>query len=149
MKNTFIVFLIVSLFFISCKDKEKEELEILKLYLEEHNITTEPTKSGLYYIETEAGNGDFPVTGDRVTVDYEGRLLNGDVFDSSYDSSPYTFAIGYGWVIRGWDEGIKYMKNGGKATLIIPSSLGYESEGTDNIPGYSTLIFDVELLGIY
>lgn len=150
MRNTFIAFLVFSFFFLSCKDKEKEELEILKLYLEEHNITTEPTKSGLYYIETEAGDGDFPVTGNIVTVDYEGRLLNGEVFDSSYDSEPYTFTIGYGWVIRGWDEGIKYMKNGGKATLIIPSSLAYGSEGSgDDIPSYSTLIFDIELLGIY
>ena len=150
MKNTVIIFLIISLFLVSCKDKEKEELEILKLYLEEHNITTEPKESGLYYIETETGDGGFPVNGDRVTVDYEGRLLNGDVFDSSYDGQPYTFAVGYGWVIRGWDEGIKYMRNGGKATLIIPSSLAYGSEGSgDDIVGYSTLIFDIELLGIY
>jgi len=149
MKNTFIVFLIVSLFFISCKDKEKEELEILKLYLEEHNITTEPTESGLYYIETEAGDGDFPIAGNIVSIDYVGRFLSGEVFDSSSDE-PFSTTIGYGLVIKGWDEGIMYMKNGGKATLIIPSSLAYGSEGSgDDILGYSTLIFDIELLGIY
>jgi len=148
MKITFIVFLLFSLFYISCKDKEKEELEILKLYLEEHNITTEPTESGLYYIETEAGDGDFPVVGNNVSIDYVGRYLSGEVFDSSSEK-PFTFILGYSNVIPGWHEGIMYMKNGGKATLIIPSSLAYGSEGYGKIPGYSSLIFNVELLGIY
>ncbi len=148
MKNTFIAFLVLSLFSLSCKDKEKEELEILKLYLEEHNITTEPTESGLYYIETAVGDGEFPVAGNRVSIDYVGRFLSGEVFDSSGDE-PFTTIIGYGIVIPGWDEGIMYMKNGGKATLIIPSSLAYGPEGKGKIPGYSTLIFDIELLGIY
>jgi FKBP-type peptidyl-prolyl cis-trans isomerase len=149
MKKVYIFTVLIFIFAFSCKDKSKEELEILKAWLEEHNITTEPTKSGLYYIETLEGSGDYPVYGNYVTVDYEGRFLDGEVFDTSYDKDPLSFYIGYGNVIKGWDEGIMYMKNRGKATLIVPSNLAYSSEGNDEIPGYTTLIFDIELLGVY
>jgi len=134
--------------FSSCKSDFDKELDLLHAYIEEHNITTEPTESGLYYIETQEGTGDSPKYGDDITVHYEGRLLNNnEVFDSSYDrGEPSTFTLGL--LIDGWNEGLTYMKEGGKATLIIPSNLAYGSYGAGNIPPYSTLIFDVELIEI-
>jgi FKBP-type peptidyl-prolyl cis-trans isomerase len=149
MKRTITLLLIALIFTISCNNKSKKELELLQTYLDEHNITTEPTSSGLYYIETLEGDGDYPQIGNRVTVNYEGRFLDGEVFDTSYNKDPFSFNLGFGIVIKGWDEGIMYMKNGGKATLIIPSSLAYGSQANGEIPPYSTLIFDVELLAIY
>ena len=125
-----------------------EETEILEQYLTENNITTEPKESGLYYIETETGTGLQPQQGDTVYVHYTGKLIDGTVFDTSEGGNPFSFELGVGYVIQGWDEGIAYMKEGGKATLIIPSQLGYGSTGATSIPPYSTLIFDVELVDV-
>lgn len=141
------------LFISSCNknnddEQRRAEEEALQQYLIDNNITTEPEASGLYYIETLAGTGSSPLTGQQVAVHYTGKLLNGSVFDSSIGKLPFTFPLGLGYVIQGWDEGIALMKEGGKATLIIPSSLGYGSSGSSSIPPYSTLIFDVELVSI-
>ena len=125
-----------------------EETELLEQYLLENNITTEPEESGLYYIETEVGTGLQPQQGDTVDVHYTGRLIDSTIFDTSTGGDPFFFTLGTGYVISGWDEGIAYMKEGGKATLIIPSVLGYGSSGSGSIPPYSTLIFDVELVDI-
>ncbi len=148
MKNLIILSAIIPLiFFSSCKSKSEKEMELLQAYITEHNITTEPTASGLYYIETLEGTGDYAATGNKVKVHYEGSLINGEVFDSSFDrGEPSEFIVGQ--LIQGWNEGLTYMKIGGKATLIIPSNLAYGTKGTDNIPGYSTLIFDLELISI-
>lgn len=135
--------------FTACLDKAEREQDLLKAYLEENNITEEPKSSGLYYIEITEGDGDAPKAGSFVSVHYEGRLIDGEVFDTSYDSEePFTFVIGAGQVIRGWEEGVSYMKEGGKAQLIIPSHLGYGSYERDKIPAYSTLIFDIELISV-
>ena len=125
-----------------------EEIELLEQYLLDNNITTEPKESGLYYIETEAGTGLQPQQGDSVFVHYTGKLIDGTVFDTSVGDSPFSFTLGTGHVIPGWDEGIAYMNEGGKATLIIPSKLGYGSTGSGSIPPYSILIFDVELVDV-
>ena len=125
-------------------DYEKEQTAI-KEYVEENNITVEPKYSGLYYIETKAGTGADADGGDEVRVKYTGTFLDGEEFDSGI----YPFILGAGRVIKGWDEGISYMKEGGKATLLIPSSLGYGAYGSDRIPGYSPLLFDVELLDVF
>ncbi|MCD4664799.1 MAG: FKBP-type peptidyl-prolyl cis-trans isomerase [Bacteroidales bacterium] len=147
MKKHLILVIIPVFFLFSCKNKFDKELEQLQVYLDEKNITTEPTASGLYYIETVAGTGGSPVTNNKVQVHYEGKFLDGEVFDSSIErGEPIEFKLGLGEVIKGWDEGISYMKKGGKATLIIPSNLAYGEEGNTTIPGYSTLIFDVELI---
>jgi FKBP-type peptidyl-prolyl cis-trans isomerase len=126
------------------KDKSEEELLLLKNYLDENNITTEPTASGMYYIEIKKGSGPDAKGGDLVEVKYKGTFIDGEEFDSGI----FSFNLGYGQVIRGWDEGINYMNEGGKAILIIPSNLAYGSSGRSQIPGYSTLIFEVELLNI-
>jgi FKBP-type peptidyl-prolyl cis-trans isomerase len=108
------------------------------------------TASGLKYTDLVAGTGVSPQKGQTVTVHYTGTLASGKKFDSSYDHGrPADFRIGIGSVIKGWDEGLMSMKVGGKRRLVIPSALGYGPEGRPpDIPGNSTLIFDVELLGV-
>ena len=108
------------------------------------------TQSGLQYIDMVEGNGALPVTGSNVTVHYTGYLTNGKKFDSSVDrNQPFTFVIGYGQVIKGWDEGVASMKIGGRRKLIIPSELGYGTRGAGSvIPPGAELIFDVELLDV-
>ncbi|MCB8968021.1 MAG: FKBP-type peptidyl-prolyl cis-trans isomerase [Chloroflexota bacterium] len=104
--------------------------------------------SGLEYIELKAGTGATPKKGDKVAVHYTGKLENGRIFDSSYDrGQPIEFVLGTGRVIRGWDEGIALMQEGGKARLIIPPHLGYGERGAGAvIPPNATLIFEVELV---
>jgi peptidylprolyl isomerase len=108
------------------------------------------TASGLKYTDLVVGTGATPQKGQTVTVHYTGTLENGKKFDSSVDrGKPADFRIGVGSVIKGWDEGLMTMKVGGKRRLVIPSKLGYGPEGRPpDIPGNSTLIFDVELLGV-
>jgi FKBP-type peptidyl-prolyl cis-trans isomerase len=107
------------------------------------------TPSGLKYVDEVVGTGGSPKQGQNVTVHYAGTLENGTKFDSSVDhGQPYTFPIGVGRVIKGWDEGVMTMKAGGKRRLIIPPSLGYGAVSQPKIPGNSTLFFEVELLGV-
>jgi peptidylprolyl isomerase len=108
------------------------------------------TASGLKYSDSVVGTGATPQKGQTVTVHYTGTLENGKKFDSSVDRGvPANFEIGVGKVIKGWDEGLMTMKVGGKRRLVIPAKLGYGPAGRPpDIPGNSTLIFDIELLGV-
>jgi FKBP-type peptidyl-prolyl cis-trans isomerase len=112
------------------------------------NVVTTP--SGLKYVELEEGTGATPQSGKTVVVHYTGTLEDGTKFDSSRDrGQPFSFKIGVGQVIKGWDEGLSTMKVGGRRQLIIPSELGYGSRGAGGvIPPNATLLFDVELLDI-
>jgi FKBP-type peptidyl-prolyl cis-trans isomerase FkpA len=109
---------------------------------------------GLKYTDTTVGTGVEATKGKKVSVHYTGWLYNngtkGAKFDSSLDrGQPFSFALGAGQVIRGWDEGVAGMKIGGKRTLIIPPALGYGARGAGGvIPPNATLMFDVELLGV-
>lgn len=95
------------------------------------------------------GNGNEAKSGQSVTVNYLGTLTDGKKFDSSYDrKEPFTFTLGAGEVIKGWDEGVAGMKAGGKRRLTIPPELGYGAVAQGSIPANSTLIFEIELLGI-
>jgi len=107
-------------------------------------------KSGLKYIDVEVGEGPAAVSGKDVTVHYTGTFPNGKKFDSSVDrDEPFTFKLGAGRVIKGWDEGVAGMRIGGKRKLIIPSELGYGKRGAGGvIPPDAVLHFDVELLGV-
>lgn len=106
------------------------------------------TPSGLKYKDMVVGTGDSPKTGQMVTVHYTGTLTDGSKFDSSRDrGQPFSFPIGEGRVIKGWDEGVATMKMGGRRELVIPPELGYGARGAGGvIPPNATLIFDVELL---
>lgn len=107
------------------------------------------TDSGLEYEDLVVGNGGSPQVGQTVIVHYTGTLENGTKFDSSVDrGQPFRFRIGIGQVIKGWDEGVLSMQIGGKRKLIIPPQLGYGSRAIGPIPPNSTLIFEVELIGI-
>ena len=105
------------------------------------------TSSGLQYEILTEGNGKSPKPTDKVKVHYEGTLIDGTVFDSSYKrNQPIVFPLNQ--VIKGWTEGLGYAKVGSKLRLVIPPELGYGSHGVASIPPFSTLIFVVELLGI-
>jgi peptidylprolyl isomerase len=112
------------------------------------------TSSGLRIIDVKVGSGPVPHAGQTVTVNYTGWLFvdgkKGKKFDSSLDrAQPFSFTLGQGQVIKGWDEGVATMHVGGKRTLIIPPDLGYGASGAGaDIPPGATLMFDVDLLGV-
>ena len=96
-----------------------------------------------------SGEGQEAKTGNTVTVHYKGMFLNGAVFDASYNrGEPFSFTIGQGSVIQGWEQGIPGMKVGGKRKLTIPPAMGYGTTGSGPIPPNSTLVFEVELLNV-
>jgi peptidylprolyl isomerase len=107
------------------------------------------TPSGLKYKIIKKGNGIQPTAGDKVSVHYVGTLPDGTKFDSSRDrGEPFSFSIGTGQVIKGWDEGIALLHVGDKAILTIPPDLGYGAQAQGPIPANSTLIFEVELMDV-
>ncbi|KKU91185.1 MAG: Peptidyl-prolyl cis-trans isomerase [Candidatus Jorgensenbacteria bacterium GW2011_GWA1_48_11] len=120
-------------------------------YLLFSNKSIQTMPSGLQITDEVVGTGDTAQNGQIVTVNYTGTLANGTKFDSSFDhGQPFSFPLGAGQVIKGWDEGILGMKVGGKRKLVIPPELAYGSQNVGNglIPPNSTLIFEVELLGV-
>ena len=107
------------------------------------------TPSGLKYTDLVVGDGPSPRAGQTAVVHYTGTLTDGTKFDSSVDKGqPYSFALGTGSVIKGWDEGVATMKVGGKRHLVVPPALGYGPMPRPKIPANSTLLFDVELLDV-
>jgi len=142
-------------------EAEGNEMVLLNKYLADNNITTEATASGLIFISKKAGTGKQAVAGKTVKVNYEGMFLDGTYFDTSVEEAakangiynperpygPFDFQLGTGQVIKGWDEGIAMLKEGGKARLIIPSSIAYGAAPRPGAP-FSTLIFDVELIEV-
>lgn len=133
---------------LGAADQIKKDGEIIDKFLAENNIAAQTTESGLRYVITQEGSGENAPNGANITVHYNGTLLDGTKFDSSYDrNSPFQFVLGQGRVIKGWDEGLALLNKGAKATLYIPSSLGYGERGSGKVilPN-SILKFDVELL---
>ncbi|WP_340153612.1 FKBP-type peptidyl-prolyl cis-trans isomerase [uncultured Marivirga sp.] len=137
--------------------------QLIKDFLAQKNIEANRTESGLFYIVTQEGSGEQPQQGDSVSVNYVGKLMDGTVFDTSYEElaqeagvynenrtySPFSFPIGKRQVIAGWDEGLMLLNEGSKATFYIPSGLAYGQRGSGRrIPPNSPLIFDVELVEV-
>jgi FKBP-type peptidyl-prolyl isomerase-like protein/tetratricopeptide repeat protein len=108
------------------------------------------TPSGLTYLITKMGTGRQPQTGETVVINYTGTLTNGSKFDSSHDrDQPFSFKLGVGQVIKGWDEGVSHLRVGDHAILVIPGELAYGSRGAGGvIPPNATLIFVVEVLDV-
>ena len=112
------------------------------------------TETGLQYEDTTVGSGAEAAAGQHVSVHYTGWLYNNGVKGTKFDSSkdrgdPFSFALGAGQVIRGWDEGVQGMRVGGTRVLVIPAQLGYGARGAGGvIPPNATLMFEVELLGV-
>jgi len=131
-------------------------------YIADHKLVLKTTASGLQYVITKPSLKHKPLAGDTVLVNYVGRFLNGQIFDTSIQTEaekaglnqpgrtyePYKFVVGKGNVVAGWDEGLLLLGNGAKATFVIPSSLAYGQEGYSDIPPFATLVFDLELAGI-
>ena len=141
----------------------ERDLELIESYLEEKNIDAQKTESGLYYVITEEGAGEEANPLDTASVMYKGYLLSGEVFDTNIenvarendlyredrDYVPFDFVIGRSRVIRGWHEGIDLLSEGGKATLFVPSKLGYGPNAAGpTIPPNTVLLFDVELVDV-
>ena len=124
------------------------EMKILEKFLKNANVTVEPKESGLYYIEQVAGDGKQAFSGANVSVHYTVKLIDGLVIETSLDKKPISFTLGQGQVIDAWDEGLTYMKEGGRAMLICPSDISYGELGSGDIPPFSSLIFEVELISV-
>lgn len=145
-----------------------KDVEAIEEYLKENGIDAQKTESGLFYVIKEEGQGEQATAGDTVKVKYAGHVLNGPYFDTNIESvakehglyneqraaqggyeQPFQFVLGQGQVISGWDEGIALLKEGGKATLYIPSPLAYgPRQRSAEIQANSILVFDVELLEV-
>lgn len=162
MKKTFYaaVLLTLAVVIVSCnpaKKYEEEEKSQIADYIASHDITVAPDAKGLYYMETEPGTGDLIRSGDSVGVYYTLMFLNHEVLQTNVEEeTPYRFRVGSYELIEGWEVGLTKMKLGGKARLLIPSSLAYGSTGYGYydyygnyytiIPGYTPLIFDMEVV---
>jgi FKBP-type peptidyl-prolyl cis-trans isomerase len=136
----------------------EKETYLLDKYIGRYHKGTAPTESGLFYFNTKVGTGNDIVAGDYVKIFYKGYLIedndtmgiqDGYLFDTSGDYEPFSFTVGGGSVISGWDEAITYMKDGGEAKWIIPSKIAYGGSNMGTIPSYSTLVFYVRLFKVY
>jgi len=147
----YLLFALSGFLFFSCEKGLTDEqqlqadIEKIKEYLSDRNLTAESTASGLHYIITKEGTGGHPTINSTVTVNYVGKLLkNEKVFDQT-TGTPIKFPLSN--LIRGWQEGIPFLKKSGKGTFFIPSALGYGPSGSgSDIPANAPLIFEIELV---
>lgn len=125
--------------------EDKDKNAIIQ-YAIDNKMNLQTTESGMFYIMEKEGSGDVhPTQEDKITAHYHGTLLDGTVFDSSYDrGEPFTFSLG--GVINGWKEAIPMLTKGGKGKFFIPSNLGYGNRPAGKIPPNSVLVFDIELV---
>lgn len=147
----------VGIYFLSGKDSSKQSLATTQgediIESSEEVVAGEPIEPNMEELKIEditVGTGAEAVAGKKITVNYSGTLTDGTKFDSSYDrGTPFSFTLGVGEVVQGWDKGFTGMKIGGKRKLTIPSELGYGANGAGGvIPPNATLIFEVELLKV-
>jgi len=145
------LFVLSLLAFSSCKKDDEfdpqeqrtiDETAIQK-YLNDRDWESTRTASGLHYIIEEEGNGVNPTFSSTVTVNYTGKLTNGEIFDQN-TNGPATFPLQ--GVIQGWQEGIPLFKEGGSGILLIPSHLGYGRTGSGSVPANAVMVFEIDLL---
>ena len=149
----FLSFALLVVLFSTCKKKEEApsapsdqpalDEKIITDYIAANKLDAKATGSGLYYVIRTEGTGRNPNSSSSVSADYRGYLPTGGVFDQG-TNVPFNL----GGVIKGWQEGIPYFKEGGKGILLIPSALAYGSQAKSNIPANSVLIFDITLIKI-
>lgn len=147
IKDTTMLFFTIKMNKIrSATEIDSEKTEEIKSYMSSHNLTAEPTESGLYYIETKAGKGNDLVAGDSVSILYTFKLANDTVFDSSDGKTPLYCIVGQ--MFPGLNEGLSKMKRGGKATLIMPYKIAFGDRFNPYIPvpPFSTIVADIEVL---
>jgi peptidylprolyl isomerase len=135
------------------KKWQKQEDAEIQNYLNSIGDTVYIKKpSGLYYFDLTVGTGISPVINDTVSIKYKGSFLTGEIFGSNYPNYPDTtmlrWIVGSGAILPGMDEGVRYMKAGGKAKMLLPSSLAYGPNGWQTIPGYTPLLFEVQLVKV-
>ncbi|MGK0137030.1 MAG: FKBP-type peptidyl-prolyl cis-trans isomerase [Algoriphagus sp.] len=144
--NKTLTILILAVVCFSCNGDSfsgPEDSQIDQYVIANNLVVTEKTASGLVYILTSENlSGAALIAGQTVNVNYSGNLLSG----KSFDSGNFSFALGAGRVVRGFDEGIAKMRVGEKATIIFPSTLGYGNQNQGSIPKNSPLVFDIEVL---
>lgn len=142
---------------LSFKKKMEEQFlqdkKLIQEYIVSKKMKAERTQKGMSYVITKKGKGTMPKDGSKITVTYEGSLLNGDIFDTTEDKSNFTFTMGEGKVIEGWEDGLKFFNKGSEGYLLIPSKMGYgatplEEENKTLIPAHSVLIFKIQIVDI-
>ncbi|HUW91778.1 MAG TPA: FKBP-type peptidyl-prolyl cis-trans isomerase [Bacteroidales bacterium] len=164
MKRIFLPIAVITMLLVavSCnpsKKYEEDERSQIESFIASHNITAEPDANGLYFIEITPGTGEKIATGDSLAVYYVGKFLDGTEFDGNTgEDTPFRFRLGSVGLIEGWNIGLKYMKSGTKAQLVIPSKLGYGTMGYGYydyygryitiIPGYTPLFFEIEVVDL-
>lgn len=158
MLNTFktLFFAFSMLFTITgfAQTQNEKDDAILKEYFKKNKIKAAKTASGLYYVISKKGAGENAKKGQTVSMNYLGKFLDGKKFDGNIDENynstrgPLTFTLGVGQVVAGWDEGIQLLNPGTRATLYLPSGIGYGPGGRGPIPANTVMVFDVELLSV-
>jgi len=152
IKSWGFLFAISALFILGSCSKEdgsqqlEVDIQLIEKYIADHNLNANSTSTGLYYVVNNIGNGKPAKSNSQVLIRYKGYLLDGTVFDENWNP-PLNFSLS--GVIQGWKQGIPLFREGGKGTLLIPSSLGYGDKATGSIPANSVLIFDIELISVY
>lgn len=146
-----IITAVIASFLSSCFPEKQdyaaqEQQKIDDYFTQNPTLNFEVKESGLYYLETVAGDGELAQTHDTAYVFYTGKFLNGQIFDSNIGDDTLAFPVDEGWMIPGFDEAITYMREGSKSMMIIPSNLGYGPQGWYIIPGYTPLLYDVSLV---
>lgn len=134
---------------VNLEKRKQEEQAKIKAWIERENITQSPTANGLYAIVMHEGDGPVASLNSKVKVHYDGKRLDGSLFDSSRKrGQPVSFMVGAGEVLAAWDEAIPGMKQGTRVRLITPSKLAYGEKSRNGIEPYTPLIFDIEIIEV-
>jgi FKBP-type peptidyl-prolyl cis-trans isomerase FkpA len=154
-KNILLPGLLIVLITASClkttSDEEyrnEERLKIQTFLTANDSISFQGKESGLYYAEVVPGTGISPALNDTAFVFYSMKMINGIVIETMQDNDTMIFSVGQDHVLAGLDEGVTYMKEGGKSMLVLPSGLAFGTQGYLGIPGYSPILMDVELIKV-